>query len=404
MRTSRGLTLVELLVSLVIVSIVMTAVAAVFIGVQGSYSAISRSKASIEASRSAIIYVDRTVRLAGYGLDPRFAFDFVVDGSHTKDNQQVGSFDGSDGGVAIVTDDLAFRYRDPNWIRRGGVSGTTLTLTTPFGVPFRAGQRLIVACSGAIDWAVYQLDAVVPTPTTTLTATVTSVTAPFPTSTAPCLAANSGAQAAYVMLLQERRLRIREVDGRPFLVAFRRIREADGTMTPPNTTDDFDPIAADVEEFQVAYAMNRPPDMAAGASAYRSACCAGTAALDNTGNGNWVLLDATTETGVGFLPDPTASAPLVETAYDDARRYNRHPANIRQVRLSIMSRSQRQDRSRAQYSTPQALFNYNRSPLTADGFFRLPATLTIPVPNLQSRSGFTPDLRTTAGEGNFNGG
>ncbi len=403
MRTSRGFTLVELLVSLVIVSIVLVAVVTVFIGVQQSYESISRSKSSIEGSRASVTYLERTVGMAGYGIDPRFGFDFAVAGGHLKDNEPVATFAGADGGAVIVTDDLAYRYRDPNWVRRGGVATGSLSVTAPFGVAFRAGQRFLVACGGATDWRVVQLDAAVTA--TASTAAVTPVTAPFPNSAAPCLSATTGAQAAYVMLLHERRVRITEIGGRPFLVAYRVIRDATGAMVQPSASTEYDPIAADVEDFQVSYAMNRPADMAAGAGAYRSVCCASTAAPDAAGNANWVLLDATSEATAAFLPDPGALAPAVDTPYDDPLRFNRHPANIRQVRISLMTRSQRQEAKKLlTHSSPQALENYARSPIKPDGFFRLPATMTITVPNMQSRSGFTPDLRIAAGEGNFNGG
>ncbi len=398
-RSKQGFTLVEMLVSMLIMSLVMTAVVAVFIAVQRSYENISRTKTTIEGSRAGSAYLERSVRLAGYGLDPRFAFDFNVAGALVKDNGAVATFNG----VPVVTDDLAYRYRDPNWLRRGGVSGGTLSLTSSFGVNFLAGQRFIVMCNGGIDYAVFQLNADYAAGLTS--GAVTAVTAPFAANSAPCLSVTTGVSAAYVAILQERRVRIRNIGGRPFLVAYRQIRDATGTVVQPDAANlNYDPIAADVEDFQVAYVMNRPADQVAGTGAFRSPCCAGNAAIDAAGNSNSILLDVATETAANALPDLAASPPLFTTSYDDVLRYNRHPANIRQVRANLVVRSQRASRERTIFSTPMSFENYVRAAPVPDGFNRLPVTTTIRVANMLTRSTFTPDLRTTAGEGNFNGG
>lgn len=402
---NRGLTLIELLISLVIMSIVMTAIVTVFIAVQKSYETISRSKTAIEGSRAATAYLERTVRLAGYGIDPRYAFDFTVGGAFVKDNGAVGTF----GGVPVVTDDLAYRYRDPNWLRRGGVTGGNLVLDSAsplggtLGVNFNAQQRFIVMCAGGTDWAVFELTGAKVAADTG--GAVSPVVNPFPASSANCLKTTSGVSAAYVAILQERRVRIRDIGGRPFLVAYRRIRALDGTMDQPSATNlNYDPIAADVEDFQVAYVMNRPGDMTAGTGAFRSPCCAGNPVIDAAGNSNAILLDDPLETGTAGAPDPAATAPLFETVYDHADRYNKHPANIRQVRANLVIRSQRPNKDQATYSAPISLENYARTASPLDGFVRLPMTTTIRVPNMLTRSAFTPDLRTAAGEGNFNGG
>ncbi|HEY0879892.1 MAG TPA: prepilin-type N-terminal cleavage/methylation domain-containing protein, partial [Archangium sp.] len=303
-RFARGVTLVELLVSLVIMSVVMLAVMTVFIAVQRSYETMSRTRSAIEGSRAAVSYVERQVRMAGYGIDPRYAFDFTVSGGLTsKDNMAVSGVLPST--VPVTTDDLAYRYRDPNWLRRGAMSGTTLNLINAnglgatFGLKLQAGQRLMVMCPGGNDWAVFQLNSG-RDPTDT-SATVTHVSAPFPAPTS-CLTQTTGSAIPYVALLQERRIRIRNIGGRPFLVAYRQIRDATGAVVQPDAANlNYDPIAADVEDFQVAYVMNRPGDMAAGPGAFRSACCAGAAVVDSTGNSNWILMDSTS--GTEAVPD-----------------------------------------------------------------------------------------------------
>src|SRR6476620_10712623 len=72
---SRGFTLAELLVGLAVTSIVMTAVVAIFLGVQRSYQAETEVKLITENGRGALLFLERVVPLAGYGLDPRVAID-----------------------------------------------------------------------------------------------------------------------------------------------------------------------------------------------------------------------------------------------------------------------------------------------------------------------------------------
>lgn len=393
----RGFTLVEVLISTVIMSIVTTAVAAVFIAVQNNYEQMSRTKTVIEGSRSGIAFLERTVALAGYGIDPRFAFDFTA----PKDNTAVATIDG----VAIVTDDLGYRWRDPNWIRRGGFTGGNLTLDTgqTFGVNFRNGQRFMVMCNGAVDWIVVEAGTG-PAATANTQGGFSQVNNPFPTATPNCLSVTTGTNAAWVAILHEVRVRIRNVNNRPFLVAYQGITTSTGAsidLSAANTT--YDPIAVDVEDFQVAYEMNRPGDMTAGAGVFRSACCAAQAAIDATGNSNYIIPDSASEA----LPSTAATAPRYDTIYDHTDRYNSHPANIRQVRISMIVRSSNRDANRPTKSTPVAtLENSSRSAPPADGFFRIPMTTNIRVPNMWGRTGFTPDLTTNAStpEGNFNGG
>lgn len=390
MRRNSGFTLAEVLVSLVISSIVMLAVGAVFIGVQNSYERLSRSQSAIDGNRTAIAYIERQVRMAGYGIDPALAFDFTSALTPTGNPRDNGAIDEAATtptvpAPAIVTDDLTVRYRDPNWVRRGKLNtgGTSLELetsTTPWGVGLRAGRRLLVTCPSGGGFGVYTLNADITPATQGAQAVARLAAAPFPTTGQPPCLEQSGALLPYVSVLQERRMRIRNIGGRPFLVAYDRLDQQGNS--------DFDPIAADVEDFQVAFVMNVQPA--------NSNVALVTPAIGT----NWILGDgASPET----FPNPGAAAPRYDDAYDTANRYNAHPANIRAVRVSIVTRS-RSQRTGVSESTPYSLENNARGTVAPDGFFRLLSTTTIRVPNMQSRSSFTPDLRTTAGEGNFNGG
>lgn len=393
MRRNHGFTLAEVLVSLVISSIVLLAVGSVFIGVQNSYERLARSQSSIDANRTAMAYIERQVRMAGYGIDPTLAFDFTT-AIPSGTNRNDGAIDADTGapsvtGPALVTDDLVLRYRDPNWTRRGNVNaaGDSISLdtnSTKWGLSLRAGRRLLVTCPAAGGFSVYRVTNDI-TPTTTGAQTVVRIaTAPFPTTAQPACLTQTGALLPYVTLLQERRIRIRNVGGRPFLVAY--------DVLSANGNSDYDPIAADVEEFQVAYLMNPQPS--------NSNVTPAVAVV----GGNWILGDTTPAVQTD-LPSPAAAAPSYEDAYDTAARYTANPANIRSVRVSIVTRS-RSARPNAQESRPYSLESNARTAPPLDGFFRLLSTTTIRAPNMMSRSSFTPlQVRARANaDANYNGG
>lgn len=381
----RGVTLVELLVGTVITTIILAAVGMAVIAVQRSYVVETQVKGAVESGRSGMSFLERSVRLAGYGLDPRFAFDFDTTGvpGNVKDNYELTL----PSGEKVLTDDLAFRYRDPAFLRRGSITGGNLALQSPFGVTLRAGQPLIVSCVGGQEYVVVRLTAPVSDATATAAPIGIDVNPFPPTGGRQCLS-SGGADAPFVMLMQEVRVRLLVMDGRSFLVAYRDFNGVAG-----NTN--YVTLAQDVESFQVAYVMNRPrPDAAVAPAAVDAASTPA----------NWVLGDAGSN-AANVTPDPATQAPLYSTPYDDALRYNNHPANIRSVRLSFVLRSMDREATGRQTFAPIRLENAPAVSTVADGFFRTSVTTAVRVPNMLSRSFFNPPLRSDERPAlNFNGG
>ena len=375
---ARGFSLIELLIGLLVSSIILIAVGAVFVAVGNRFQAEGAIMESVESGRAAITYIERTTRQAGYGIDPKAVFDLGTVGlpGTTKDNFA---------GTGFTTDDLAFRYRDPVFVRRGKLQTGSLTLTAAFGVALRVNQPIIIGCAGAISYYVGRLQTAVAATATTVT--LLDYGAPFST-TPPFCAATTG--AAYVMLLNEVRLRIIPLGGRPYLVAFHNFEAIAGNS-------DFDPIAADVEDFQVAYVLNRPKAS--------STCCAATVAIDASTNSNWILGDIGT---ADLLPVIAATRPDYEMAYDDAARFTADPTNVRALRVSLVLRSQRK-LPIAATGFPQLVVE-NHDPgasltTTGDGFYRTVISTTVRTGNLLSRSFFVPPVSTLAGDGlNISGG
>lgn len=382
-RAARGFTLLELLTSAVVTVIVLAAIATTFLGVQRTYQIQAQVKAAIEGTRASSTFLSRELKLAGYGLEPQHAFDFVAAGlpGATKSNSP---------GPGFVTDDLAFRYRDPAYLRRGALdpAGTTLTLAagTSFGIALRSGQALLIACRGAQQYLVAATTG--PAAATANSVSIGPRGSPFlgPLATAhPCLKGVTGVDAAYVMLLRERRIRIVDLSGRPFLVVFHNLGVPD-----PTVNLDFDPIAADVESFQLAYVMNRPIPGGAWVA---------TVEVDtNSTPPNWVLGDAGSAAGE-VIPNPAALGPTYEMGYDSPERYTAHPANIRAVRATVVARSLRRlSGTEIRGVLPMDVEDFTPVAPVADGLYRTALSTTVRVPNLSSRSFFTPAIAETAGD------
>ncbi len=378
---SRGVTLLELLVGTAVTSIILAAVAVSFVGIQGSYQTESRITVAVEGLRTATNFIEQRVRQAGYGIDPRFAFDFksaILPGQAKANHTLVFA----QGVPKSVTDDLAFRYRDAAYLRRGrwmGGGGLVLEPGSTFGVDLSKGQRLIVSCNSGKKSLVIKV-------TGGGVARGTSAAANFlvdPELSTPkveedtCLTKTGERDAPYVMLLHEVRLRIVDQGGRPFLMAFQGLDELN--------LDTAVPLAADVESFQVAYIMNRPPLDGAASTL--------TPVDSHSPVPNWVMGDVNSDARDRF-PDPRnplQDEPQYPHGYHDPIRYTRHPANIRAVRVSLSLRStDPEPNGRRLFARGDLEDSGEVAP--ADGYYRTNMTTTVRVPNLLSRSGFNPPL------------
>ncbi len=386
----RGFTIVELMVGTTVSSMVLIGVAAVVIAINGAYQSHMTTKQASENGRLALTYVERTLRMAGYGLTPEQAFDFDALNlpDATKDNYSETLTNWG----AYTTDDLAFRYRDPYYLRRGSLADLTgptyvfeLDLSIPpppaappptnLGRTFNVGELVQVACVGSQGTWLGRVEI-------TAAKTVTSVTLrPHDGSTVPPTCTLE--EGSFLMRIHEKRLRIITIGDtpqtqRPFLVVYHDWR------TPLATNTNFDPIAVDVESFQVSYHMNRPQGS--------STVVPVPDAVDNHTNSNWVLGDVgNSDDLLPSLDASVAPPPSYDTPYDHALRYNAHPANIRAVQIGIAARAPRPNSQRSQ-PTPIRLANH-QFVLTSDNYARMVVETVVRVPNMTSRAFFTPTHR-----------
>jgi type IV pilus assembly protein PilW len=371
----RGFTLLELLVGTVVTSIILSAVAVAVMGVQASYQSESRITTAVEGLRTGTNFIEQRLRLAGYGVDPRFAFDFktAVLPSNKKANHVITL---AAGVPPAITDDLAFRYRDPAWMRRGTWSeGLNLADGATFGMSFPKGQRFIISCEGGKNQLVVKAGAggVSKDAKTSSNFEVDAALSTIPVDDG-CLT-KEGRAAPFILLLHELRIRVVALEGRPFLMAFQGIDELDMSTAVP--------LMADVESFQVAYVMNRPPPTGTNS---------GIDPVDKASPvANWVLGDVGSADTNRF-PDPAVRPePVYRLPYDDVARFNRHPANIRAVRVSIGVRSTSPEPN-GRRAFPRVDLEDSAEGKPADGYYRTNISTTVRVPNLMSRSAFNPPV------------
>jgi type IV pilus assembly protein PilW len=279
----------------------------------------------------------------------------------------------------FVTDDLAYRYRDPTYLRRGSIDNSisTLTLTTgdTFEIPIKIGQVFMVACVGSSEkYVMVRASAAVAATANSVAVAVYGT--PFPIASDGCMLSSSST-TPFVMLVHESRVRVVPLgsNNRPFLVVSHNLL---------NLTD-FDVLAADVENFQVSYVMNQPNPNISPAPAI----------VDSTAaNPNWVFGD---EPGAPApdLPQPSVTGPAYDDRYALANRFNASPANIRAVRIGLTIRSSRAMPNKTYGFPAQSIGNYT-SVSTNDAFYRLTLSTQLRTPNLASRGLMTPSLANAA--------
>lgn len=361
-----GFTLIELIVGLAVGAIVLAAIAASIVAMNGVFQANGTTKTTVESGRASLSYLERTLPKAGYGIPPQFAFDFgLIAGVTAKDNQLGPA-------SAFVTDDLAYRYRDPTYMRFGSIDSGLGTITLEggdtFGINMKAGQTLMVSCIGSAQKFVMvrTVGTVAPGDPST---SVAVYGAPFPTANDGCLQ-GTGASAAFVMLVHEMRVRVVPLppNNRPFLIVSHNMVDL----------SDFDVLAADVENFQVAYMMNQPSPLLSPAPPV----------VDTGPAPNWVLGDDPAVTPE--LPNPGATLAAYSDSYSVPARFNAHPANIRGVRISVTLKSKSPMPNQQIGSFPKETVGNFTVAGAPDAFYRLTLTSQAMTPNMASRGLITP--------------
>jgi type IV pilus assembly protein PilW len=416
----RGFTLIELLVGLAVSSVVLLAISFTFISQARQYQAHVSRRAIQASSRQAMGFLERTILRSGYGVDPARAI-IPYDSFDAANNVQAAGF----------PDAIALHTRDPLFVRRASaVRAADITLDTPLTEPMSRGQILLVLCPGAVTYGyvtvgtpakvgdtIIQLDNSVP-------ATDTPMGAPGALFRDPERRLNpvagcfSGSEAPTLVKVDRTAFYVASFPDptsstpRPYLMMHRGLDIAGGMAGGPDGTIDAKdavPMADGIEQFQVAYVLNAINSTTAAENRTVPTLVGVVGStIPNTAGGTrpWPF-------GEQWALTSTADKPNYSDAYDSPRRVTAHPANIRQVRLTLVARSSAPDPqlpgddALAPAGTPWAsgahngvttwnqLENLGTSPNSrynprGGGFYRVVLRQAITPKNLLSRSQFLP--------------
>jgi type IV pilus assembly protein PilW len=403
-----GFTLVELLISLVISAIVVAGALALLSSQQRTFQSSSADRAVQENARVALEELTGNLRLAGYGLEPVFAFDFGAVPSVIMDRAPAGAAvsipayacatpvqcrDATDG-----PDELVLLYRNPSFFRplaaAPGGAFNSLDVAGPLATAIRKGQMLQVACASPGVWAYVTAGSDVPASTADV------VTIPLRAGNGfafgfqnqiladTCFGAVAPAgspaatiqDAAKVLKVDRYRYLVQTYGpggalmgwgtpgGRPYLMLDRGF--LDGADQPV-----LDVVAPDVEDLQVVYVFPRSATPLAGATA-------GTLLADDA---------------AGVELAPAAGQPYYTDVSSAATRATHFPANVGAVRVSIVVRTPEADLSLTDPALRALPAAGNRSAVNGPpGHRRLFFQTTAATPNLDVRAPFYPTYSVTS--------
>lgn len=354
---ARGFSLIELVVALAVSLVAIAAGVALLMASHRSFQAGTDERAVQETARVALDELLSSVRKAGYGMEPTFAFDTGLLANTVMDRIPVGNqarFGGYCGDGDCVRDrvdgpdELVFYARDTVFRRDvESVGVDTLTLTS--GAALSRGQVLQIMCYGTNNqwlWAYVTVDSVStdPKPKVALQASPGQAY-DFPYQNA-LLTEQACFQSGTVRAFKIDRYRYHLVavdetgairdwgtaGTRPYLMLDQGLFDGDRRIQRV--------IAPDVEDLQFAYEFTLAP---------------ADARLLGTTAGVQVVPNVAQDDG-GFNLAPENGIPSFDTPSLDPLRTTHHPANIRAVRIAITVRGPRQDPSVPDSVIP-AVFN-----------------------------------------------
>lgn len=359
-RHSRGFTLLELLVGAAVGAVVLLGISLTFISQARQYQ-VHASRRGLQANaRQAMAFMERHLRIAGYGVSPDRAI--IAYDSYDAAN---------DAYAAGHPDAFVVHWRDELFHKRAstGLTDATLPLTTPLSEPLRKGQILLVLCARA---AATDMDVDRNPPHRYVT--VRGYTAKGEMNiqldaTAPGSAPNSpigqpgrlfheqlvpgfGSHACFsrepphVLLIHRAAFYVAMFDDNglrtPYLMMHKGLdMPADGLPQGDGQIDDKDgvPVAEGIEQLQVAYILDTHAADADGTPLILGV----NEAMGPTRYGEaWEQIDpAPDKLPTGWFFNITYGDPSPPFSPQDmsAKRLEDHPANIRQVRLTLVSRS-----------------------------------------------------------------
>ncbi|HET9157716.1 MAG TPA: prepilin-type N-terminal cleavage/methylation domain-containing protein, partial [Myxococcaceae bacterium] len=342
----KGFTLVEVLVA---TTVSMVAVAAASQALITQYTALQGRDLSRQANgsaREATQFLDTTLRMTGFGVDPRYAIDLMY---RCTTQPCRDSATGPDE-LVVVSRDPRYRYQAQGEGTCGNPAGClsgdawpitaattnppSLTVTFQPGNAVEAGRVVLAMCAGGQNPVMLTLAAPVGLSSANPAGSVVINRFSTDTTLGPYNAVGSlltchGQPGAALFLIDRSRFFVQNLNGTPWLMLDTgRDLDGDGVL-PPADQDDLIPVAKNVVDMQVAYALDP---------------CGGVPAGPDY-DGDWVIGDSK-----GHQEEPlrvtVPAAPTYATASNDPARCTLSPANVRAIRVSLRLQSDRVDHSR----------------------------------------------------------
>jgi type IV pilus assembly protein PilW len=417
-RPPRGLTLVEVVVALGVSAIVLVGALLAARAQQKAYADGQQVREAQGAARSALLFIEQKVPLAGFGMDPALALDF---GWYTTGPCPFTGTPACPRDSATNADELVLYARNPQyWVPRTSgedfrgrawaigaldVSGDKVTVKARAGDVFAKGQILQLVCEGGARWAYVTVASTVPRRTADgdqmldLEAVGTGAD-PFRNqalATDACFTPSGGVRPR-VFQIDRYRFHVRPVDvgtgiADPFLVL------DTGTDVNLDTLVDEDDeliLAEGIETMQVAYQFTRNELGAAGTTPGTAiTVAAGSAATADQVTNKVTRTDfpgaAPASVTGEFVYARTSFFPFTLVPPLPAQRETNHQANIRSIRIALLARSATRDSTRlvqSRLADGASLFNLNVNPSWIGndlGFERVTLETTVALPNMTSR-------------------
>jgi type IV pilus assembly protein PilW len=386
-----GFTLLEVLVSCSVSLVAVTAASQALVGQYAALQGRDLSRQANGSAREATQFLDATLRVTGFGIDPRWALDFSYRCQAQPCRDRV---DGPDE-LVVVSRDPRYRYQaegeggcvDPAGCFTGDAWPITdvttgppsLTVTLQPGTALEAGRVVLAMCAGGQNPVMLTLATAVSLSSASPPGSV--VLNQFsgdptlgPYNATGSLLACHGQPGAAMFLVDRSRFFVQTLGGTPWLMLDTgRDLDGDGIL-PPADQDDLIPVAKNVLDMQVAYALEP---------------CGGYPAGPDS-DGDWMIGDAK---GVREEPLTVTNppAPTYGTASNDPSRCTTlSPANVRALRVSLRLRSDKADHARGGGWSGDVLTSpENRAgSLNVPGYRLFSAQLDVTLRNMTSTASF----------------
>lgn len=406
---NRGFSLLELLVAAAIVALAISIAAGFTVDSFRSMRAQDLTRHANSSKRDAILHLETSLRLLGWGIDPRFAIDMRYNCATTP----CRDFTTSPDELVFVTRNPLYQWFDngqgPCTTSGGCFSGTdygfgnawrieavdlvtkTLNIRLSAGQFLEYGRVVLAMCASGTNPVMLTLSRSYTgsgtdggSVMTTLTPMPASATG-YPYNDRKGLLACHGQTGAGMFLVDRYRYFISNqgTPSVPWLMLDTGMDLNNNNVLPPGAggtdTDDLIPIAKNVEDMQVAYGL------------YGSQVASGCT-LAPDANRDWILGNTP-----GTAEDPVIGAswvppacPIYGTPTADSSRCTMHPANVRTIRVSLRLRSDMTDTSRGTGWAGDALDGgENRiAPLSGGQYRRYTAETSVTLRNLDSVTSF----------------